>query len=57
MMPVILTALVAIGVHAASLLRRRRRGGDGPAKASTAGTDQPAVGARRPRLATRRPAA
>ncbi len=56
MMPVILTALVAIGVHAAHLLGRRlRRAERQGQKAPTA--DQPPVGARRPRLASRRPAA
>ena len=56
MMPVILTALVAIGVHAAHLLGRRMRpGARRGQKPPTA--DRPPVGARRPRLASRRPAA
>ncbi len=55
-MPVILTALVAVGVQAARLLGRRiRRGALQGQKPPTA--DQPPVGARRPRLASRRPAA
>ena len=56
-MPVIITALVAIGVHAAHLLGRRMRRGGGAGRKSVEGAPPAPVGARRPRLATRRPAA
>ena len=57
MMPVILTALVAIGVHAVNLLGRRMRRRAGAGQKLPTGADPPAVGARRPRLASRRQAA
>ena len=56
-MPVILTALVAIGVHAVNLLGRRMRRRAGAGQKLPTGADPPAVGARRPRLASRRQAA
>lgn len=57
MMPVIITTLVAIGVHAAGLLGRRLRRRARPGRSEPGDADPPAVGARRPRLTRRRPAA
>jgi hypothetical protein len=53
-MPVIITALIAIGVHAASVVARKIRRSAGT---PTIVADHPPVGARRPRSARRREAA
>jgi hypothetical protein len=57
-MPVLITALVAIGIQAATLLRRRvRRAPHVPQGGGGGGAGGLPVGARRPRLIRPRPAA
>ena len=56
-MPVLVTALVAIGIQAAALLRRRLERATVAPQAAVAEAGMRPVGARRPRLGSRRPAA
>lgn len=56
-MPVLITALVAIGIQAAALVGKRLRRAPVARQGAVAGVELRSVGARRPRLITRRPAA
>jgi hypothetical protein len=56
-MPVLITALLAIGIQAAALVGKRLRRASVARPAAVAGVDLRPVGARRPRLISRRPAA
>ncbi len=56
-MPVLITALVAIGIQAAALLSRRVRRAPNAPQGADGGAGSLPVGARRPRLISRRSAA
>ncbi len=56
-MPVLITALVAIGIQAAALVGRRLRQTPVAQQGAVPGTQPRPVGARRPRLIGRRKAA